>query len=320
MATATATPPAGGVDRLREMAAEAAGVDIDATTLEGPEGGSSEGRTIPLGKGREPYTVRRIAGMDDVDFIRTAIEAGFNICLYGPPGTGKTTLVEAALGEDGVITQEFSEGTQIEDIAGSFFPAPGKGWEWGDGSLTRALREGKLWFGDDITNGDPRVQSRVFPALDSRRQLTLNECGGEVVGAQEGFGAIIAYNPNLPGTTFSEALASRCSIHIYVGFDAATARRLGVPIDAISAAEKMNRDFEALDPLAGVAPAEAGPATWAPQLRELLAFKAVAAVFDPLTAARNLLGLCPEESRVAMKAALEVHITDGVELDSLRVE
>jgi nitric oxide reductase NorQ protein len=319
LATATVTPPAGGVDRLREMAAEAAGVDIDAT-LEGSEEESSEVRTIPLGKGREPYTVRRIAGMDDVEFIRTAIEAGFNVCLYGPPGTGKTALVEAALGEGRVITQEFSEGTQVEDITGSFFPAPEKGWEWGDGSLTRALREGKLWFGDDITQGDPRVQSRVFPALDSRRHLTLNESGGEVVGAQEGFGAIIAYNPNQPGTTLSEPLASRCAIHVYVGFDAATARRLGVPVDAVSAAEKLNREFEAQDPLAGVAPAEAGPATWAPQLRELLAFKAVADVFDPLTAARNLLGLCPEESRVAMKAALEVHITDGVALDPLRVE
>ncbi len=319
MATATATPPAGGVDRLREMAAEGAGVDIDATVLEGSEEDSSGRRTVALADGRA-YLVRRIAGMDDVEFIATAIEAGFNVCLYGPPGTGKTTLVEAALGEGQVITQEFSEGTQVEDITGSFFPAAEKGWEWGDGSLTRALREGKLWFGDDITQGDPRVQSRVFPALDSRRQLTLNECGGEIVGAEKGFGAIIAYNPNLPGTTFSEALASRCAIHVYVGFDAATARRLGVPVDAVAAAEKLNREFEASDPLAGVAPAEAGPATWAPQLRELLAFKAVAEVFDPLTAARNLLGLCPEESRGAMSEALQAHVTGGIPLDPLRVE
>jgi nitric oxide reductase NorQ protein len=316
--TATATPPAGGVDRLREMAADAAGVEIDGATLKGTEEVSRR-RTVTLADGRA-YLVRRIAGMDDVDFLCRAIEASFNVCLYGPPGTGKTTLVEAALGEGRVITQEFSEGTQVEDITGSFFPAPEKGWEWGDGSLTRALREGKLWFGDDITQGDARVQSRVFPALDSRRQLTLNECGGEVVRARRGFGAAIAYNPNLPGTTFSEALASRCAIHVYVGFDAATARRLGVPVDAVNAAEKLNREFEAADPLAGVAPAEAGPATWAPQLRELLAFKAVAEVFDPLTAARNLLGLCPEESRGAMSEALQAHVTGGVGLDPLRVE
>jgi MoxR-like ATPase len=302
------------------MAAEAAGVDIDGSTLEATEGESSGRRTIPLGEGRESYLVRRIAGMDDVDFLRAAIEAGFNVCLYGPPGTGKTTLVEAALGEGRVITQEFSEGTQVEDLIGTYFPAPESGWEWGDGSLTRSLREAKVWFGDDITQGDPRVQSRVFPALDSRRQLTLNECGGEVVRAGDGFGAVIAYNPNLPGTTFSEALASRCTIHVYVGFDAATARRLDIPAEAVNAATQLNKAFEAADPLAGVAPAEAGPATWAPQLRELLAFKAVATVFDPLTAARNLLGVCPEESRGAMSEALQAHVTGGVALDPLRVE
>ena len=320
MTAAATAPRAGGIDRLREIAAEAGGVDIDATTLGTPGGGSSEGRTIPLGEGREPYTVRRIGEMDDVDFIRTAIEAGFNLCLYGPPGTGKTTLVEAALGEGRVITQEFSDGTQTEDVAGGFFPAPEKGWEWGDGSLTRALREGKVWFGDDITMGDPRVQSRVFPALDARRRITLSERGGEVVRAEKGFGAVIAHNPNHVGASFSEALASRCLIHVYVGFHAGTARRLGVPGNAVNAAEKMNRDVEAQDPLAGVAPAEAGPATWGPQMRELLAYKKVEEVFGALTAARNLLGLSPEDSRMAARATLESHVSGGVSLDPLRVE
>jgi hypothetical protein len=55
-------------------------------------------------------------------------------------------------------------------------------------------------------------------------------------------------------------------------------------------------------------------------LRELLAFKAISAVFDPLTAARNLLGVCPEESRGAMSEALQSYVTGGVELDVLRVE
>jgi nitric oxide reductase NorQ protein len=319
LATATASPPSGGVGTLRRIAAEAAGVDIDGRAPEGHEPGAGR-REIALAGGRRRYMVRHIAGREDVEFLRTAIEAGFNVCLYGPPGTGKTTLVEAALGEGRVITQEFSEGTQVEDITGSFFPAPERGWEWGDGSLVRALRTGSVWFGDDITQGDPRVQSRVFPALDSRRRVTLNERGGEVVEAAEGFGAVIAYNPNLPGTTFSEALASRCAVHVHVGFDAATARAVGVPRDAVTAAATLNSRLEAEDPIAGLAPAEAGPVGWAPQLRELLAFKAVAEVFDELTAARNLLGLCPPESRGAMAEALEAHVTDGISVDPLRVE
>lgn len=316
MATATASPK-GGTNRLREMAAEGSGVSIDGATLEGEAGKS--GKRIPLPDGRE-YRVRRISGMDDVDFIRTAVENGFVVALYGPPGTGKTTLVEAALGSDRVITQEFSEGTQVEDLVGTYFPAPGSGWEWGDGSLTRALRDGKVWFGDDITQGDPRVQSRVFPALDSRRRLTLNECGGELVGAADGFGALIAFNPNLPGTTFSEALASRCAIHVFVGFDSLTARNLGVAGTVVDAAQKMNDDFESADPLAGIAQGDDSVTTWAPQLRELLAFQKVSEVFDELTAARNLLGVCPEESRATLHTLLETKVSGGVSLDILRVE
>lgn len=316
MATATSGPK-GGVSTLREMAAEAAGVDIDGATLEGKEAAGR--RMIPLADGRE-YLVRHICGLEDVEFIRIAVQAGHVVCLYGPPGTGKTTLVEAALGAERVITQEFSEGTQVEDLVGTYYPAPGSGWQWGDGSLTRALREDKVWFGDDITQGDPRVQSRVYPALDSRRRLTLNEHEGEVVCAGEGFGAVIAYNPNLPGTSFSQALASRCAIHVFVGFDAATARRLGVDGDIVNAAQGMNEAFEAADPLAGVAQDGGGVTTWAPQLRELLAFKRVEETFDRFTAARNLLGICPEESRPALAEKLESYVSGGVSLDVLRVE
>jgi nitric oxide reductase NorQ protein len=306
-----------GVDALRGIAAEASGVDISGDLLDG-NGGNTR-RRIPLGDGRE-YVVRQICGMDDIDFLQTAVRAGFVVCLYGPPGTGKTTMVEAALGTDRVITQEFSEGTQVEDLVGTFFPAPESGWDWGDGSLTRALREEKVWFGDDITAGDPRVHTRAFPALDSRRRLTLNERGGEVVEAGEEFGAVIAYNPNLPGTTFSEALASRCAIHIYVGFDPMTARRLGVDADIVTAAKAMNEAFQAADPLASVTEGAGDVTTWAPQLRELLAFKKVEEVFDRYTAACNLLGICPEESRGALHEKLEAYISGGVALNVLRVE
>lgn len=307
----------GGVDALRGIAADASGVEISGETLDGNAG--SGRKAIPLGNGRE-YVVRRICGVDDVDFLRTAVKAGLVVCLYGPPGTGKTTMVEAALGTDRVITQEFSEGTQVEDLVGTFFPAPESGWQWGDGSLTRALRGEKVWFGDDITQGDPRVQSRVFPALDARRRLTLNERGGEVVEAGEEFGAVIAYNPNLPGTTFSEALASRCAIHVYVGFDPETAKRLGVNADIVTAARAMNESFEAADPLAAMTQGAGDVTTWAPQLRELLAFKRVEEVFDRYTAACNLLGICPEESRAAMHEKLEGYVSGGVSLNVLRVE
>jgi energy-coupling factor transporter ATP-binding protein EcfA2 len=307
----------GGVDALRNIAADASGVDISGETLDG-KGGSTR-KVVPLENGRE-YVVRQICGIDDVEFLRKAVEEGLVVCLYGPPGTGKTTMVEAALGTGRVITQEFSEGTQVEDLVGTFFPAPDSGWEWGDGSLTRALREEKVWFGDDITQGDPRVQSRVFPALDSRRRLTLNERGGELVEAGEGFGAVIAYNPNLPGTTFSEALASRCAIHVYVGFDPTTARRLGVDNDIVTAAKAMNEAFQAADPLASVGDEADDVTTWAPQLRELLAFKRVEGVFGRYTAACNLLGICPEESRATLHEKLKGYVSGGVALNVLRVE
>jgi hypothetical protein len=307
----------GGVPALRNIAADASGVDISGDTLEGKTGATH--KTIPVGNGRD-YIVRQICGIDDVEFLRKAVEAELVVCLYGPPGTGKTTMVEAALGAGRVITQEFSEGTQVEDLVGTFFPSPDSGWEWGDGSLTRALREEKVWFGDDITQGDPKTQSRVFPALDSRRRLTLNERGGEVVEAGEGFGAVVAYNPNLPGTTFSEALASRCAIHVYVGFDPRTARRLGVDADVVTAAKTMNEAFQAADPLASIGDEVSDVTTWAPQLRELLAFKRVEEIFGRYAAACNLLGICPAESRPALHEKLKGYVSGGVALNVLRVE
>lgn len=307
----------GSVDALRNIAAEASGVDIDGETLDGKSGTTH--KVVPLGDGRD-YIVRQICGIDDVEFLRRAVEAKLVVCLYGPPGTGKTTMVEAALGTERVITQEFSEGTQVEDLVGTFFPSPDTGWEWGDGSLTRALREEKVWFGDDVTQGDPKTQSRVFPALDSRRRLTLNERGGEVVEAGEGFGALVAYNPDLPGTTFSEALASRCAIHVYVGFDPRTARRLGVDADIVTAAKAMNESFQSADPLALIGDEVGEATTWAPQLRELLAFKHVEEVFDRYTAACNMLGICPAESRAALHEKLKGYVSGGVALNVLRVE
>jgi hypothetical protein len=307
----------GNVDALRKIAAQASGVDIDGETLDGKTGTTD--KVVPLGDGRD-YVVRQICGIDDVEFLRRAVEAELVVCLYGPPGTGKTTMVEAAFGAEQVITQEFSEGTQVEDLVGTFFPSPESGWEWGDGSLTRALREEKVWFGDDVTQGDPKTQSRVFPALDSRRRLTLNERNGEVVEAGERFGAILAYNPNLPGTTFSEALASRCAIQVYVGFDPRPARRLGVDADIVTAAKAMNEMYQAADPLASIEGDVSDATTWAPQLRELLAFRRVEEVFGRYTAACNLLGVCPAESRPALHEKLTGYVSGGVGLNVLRVE
>ncbi|GIM90102.1 AAA family ATPase [Paractinoplanes toevensis] len=237
------------------------------------------------------YQPRRLAGGRDVDVLRRLRADGIQVLLQGPPGTGKTSLVEAAFSD--VITVGGHGDTSVEDFLGSYVPEPGGGYMFSHGPLVTAMREGRALFVDDGTLIPPRVLAVLYPVMDGRGTLTIPAHHHEAVTAQPGFYVIFGHNPGVHGAILTEALASRLSVHIEVTTDFTLARSLGVPPDAITVARILNQKLRK------------GEIDWAPQLRELLAFKRIAATLGLDAAFANLAGIAPEDDRDTVIATIK---------------
>jgi hypothetical protein len=233
----------------------------------------------------DKYYTRKWGEHDDVEVLKKARSANQYVLLYGAPGTGKTAMVEAAYAEE-LYTVLGSGDTEVSDLIGGYVQTPSGGFEWIDGPLVRAAEEGKPLLIDEIGLIDPKVLSIVYGLMDGRREYTVTanpERG--TVKAKEGFYVIAATNPNAPGVRLSEALLSRFAIHAEVSTDWALAKKLGVPITAVTAAQNLSKKQSS------------GEVSWAPQMRELLNFKALQEDFGTKFAVDNLLASAPEEDR-----------------------
>jgi len=236
------------------------------------------------------YHPRRLAGGVDVDVLRRLRGQGIPALLYGPPGTGKTALVEAAFAD--VLTVAGHGDTCVEDLVGSYVPLPDGRFEYTYGPLVVAMREGRALLVDDATLISPKVLAVLYPAMDGRAAITLAGHRHETVTAAPGFYVVAGHNPGVHGAVLTEALASRFAVHIEVTTDFDLARQLGVPAAAVAAAQVLNTKLRD------------GEVDWAPQLRELLAFKRVADQLGAAAAAANLAAVAPEADRDTVVAEL----------------
>lgn len=245
-------------------------------------------RPIPRPNG-QMYQPRILGDRTDIETVRACREALIPVLLGGYPGCGKTAMLEAAFGED-MLTIEGHGDSEVSDFVGSYVPVINEAgeqvYEWVDGPLPRAMKEGKVLFVDDCTLVPPGVLARLYPAMDGRGVIKLTEHGGEVIEAQPGFFVVGAYNPDAPGSVLSEALASRFLLHIEVESDLLMARDdFGIDKRIIRAAAALR-----------VRRAK-GVVSWAPEMRELLGFKRVQDAFGISIAVRNLISVAPEDAR-----------------------
>jgi nitric oxide reductase NorQ protein len=204
--------------------------------------------------------------------------------IYGAPGCGKTALVEAAFPD--VYTLMGTGDTEVSDLVGGYVQTPNGGFDWVDGDLVRAAEKGGVYFIDEIGLIDPKVLSIVYGLMDGRRELvvTANPERGKVK-ADPNFFVIAATNPHAPGVRLSEALLSRFTVQTEMGTDWDRARQMGVPTSLVTGAQNLAKRQLA------------GEVMWAPQMRELLAFKNNAEVFGTEWAVANLLAAAPEMDR-----------------------
>jgi nitric oxide reductase NorQ protein len=233
----------------------------------------------------DKYYTRKWGIHDDVLVMRKAREIEQFTLLYGAPGCGKTALIEAAFGDD-LFTVLGSGDTEVSDLVGAYTQSPDGGFLWTDGPLIQAAEAGKPLLIDEIGLIEPKVLSVVYGLMDGRRSynVTANPERG-IVKAKAGFYVVGATNPNAPGVRLSEALLSRFTIQAEVTTDYALARKLGAPSLMVTAAQSLSKKQYA------------GEVSWAPQFRELFAFRDNEVPLGTKWALQNMVAAAPAFDR-----------------------
>jgi len=132
---------------------------------------------------------------DEMDIFRAAAQRGLPVMLKGPTGCGKTRFVEAMAHELGreLITVAGHEDLTSADLVGRFLLKGGE-TVWVDGPLTRAVREGAIFYLDEVVEARQDTTVVIHPLSDHRRILPVDRLG-ITLEASPGFQLVISYNP-----------------------------------------------------------------------------------------------------------------------------
>jgi MoxR-like ATPase len=239
----------------------------------------------------------REAGVQILDEAQALVLAvtgqmtGKQVVVCGTPSSADTVEKLHAAGAQ--LTPFFDNAAAYVVACGS---AMDKFFEWENGPAVIAAEQDKVLFIDDFTKIMPVVLTKLFPLMDDRRMIRLEQkVGGTEVKAGPNFIVVGAHNPGAPQAVLEEAMAARFGLHAHVSSDFRLARKLGVDPRVVSVAERMRNDHEAK------------LVKWAPQMRELLAFQKVADEFGAEFAARNMIASAPENERAALHSELSKH-------------
>jgi nitric oxide reductase NorQ protein len=148
----------------------------------------------PVIQSRSDAPFYRAVG-DEVDVFRAAARRGLPVLLKGPTGCGKTRFVEAMAHEQGreLITVAGHEDMTSADLVGRFLLKGGE-TVWVDGPLTRAVREGAIFYLDEIVEARQDTIVVIHPLADHRRELPIDRLA-TTLPAAAGFQLVISYNP-----------------------------------------------------------------------------------------------------------------------------
>ena len=136
-----------------------------------------------------------IAVSNEIEVFRAAAQRGLPVLLKGPTGCGKTRFVEAMAHELGreLITVAGHEDLTSTDLVGRFLLKGGE-TVWVDGPLTRAVREGAIFYLDEVVEARQDTNVVIHPLTDHRRLLPVDRLG-ITLKAPPGFQLVISYNP-----------------------------------------------------------------------------------------------------------------------------
>lgn len=233
------------------------------------------------------YLPRYLYNHTDAAALRNARENSMWVLLRGEPGSGKTALADSTFPD--LIDVSCDGDTTAATLFGTWKSTPNGAWEWVDGPVTTAVREGRALLLDEIDRLPYELFSALHSLLDGRGTLRLGDNPTEpVLHAAPGFYVVATANPNSRDSRpLPQPILSRFPIKINVGTDYDAAGQLGVPrrfvTFAKNLAEKNRKSLE-----------DGGPGVWAPQMRELLdAKRCIDAGFGEDMAIGCLIESCP---------------------------
>lgn len=147
--------------------------------------------------------------------VEMAIRQNEPVLLLGETGCGKTTIVQvlAAAQNQRLITFNAHQNTETGDLIGSQRPVRSsqstKLFEWVDGPLVVALKEGHMFLLDEISLADDSVLERLNSVLEPERTLFVPEIGAVEASAQFQFLATMNPGGDYGKKELSPALRNR---------------------------------------------------------------------------------------------------------------
>lgn len=131
----------------------------------------------------------------EVDVFLAAARRGVPVLLKGPTGCGKTRFIEAMAHQLGrqLITVAGHEDLTSADLVGRFLLQGGE-TVWVDGPLTRAVKEGAIFYLDEVVEARQDTTVVIHPLTDHRRQLPIDRLN-QTLTAADGFCMVVSYNP-----------------------------------------------------------------------------------------------------------------------------
>jgi midasin (ATPase involved in ribosome maturation) len=147
-------------------------------------------------KSRKPESESRPAQLGwEAAEVLVACPVVVRLYLWGPPGVGKTWFAYHRGGtERGVYAITCTPETPASELRGHFMPQPGGGFEWHDGPVVRALREGALLVINEITHASDDVFSFLLPLLEYPETARVTLPSNETVRPAPGFRCIATAN------------------------------------------------------------------------------------------------------------------------------
>ncbi|MCC5918074.1 MAG: CbbQ/NirQ/NorQ/GpvN family protein [Cryomorphaceae bacterium] len=132
---------------------------------------------------------------NEVEVFYKAWENKIPLLLKGPTGTGKSRFVEFIAQKLGkkLITVSCHEETSSTDLIGRFI-IKGSETVWIDGPMTRAAREGRILYLDEVAEARPDVVVAIHALTDHRRELFIDKLG-ESFRAHPDFMLVASFNP-----------------------------------------------------------------------------------------------------------------------------